>query len=664
MAREWGNRNSVAGVYWNKTQSTPFYTPDLDRPADRYQWYESFATRVTWQASARNKFNFFADVQDTCQCRTVSALGNDPASAGQYHFRPQGLYQAAWSAPSTSRLLLEAGATIVISHWPQFRAPGVQPTDIAILEQSTNFRYNAAPTYLAPRNHDRFGQRFSMSVRDGSHNFKTGFQIEQGIRDVRTEVHGDVNYRFNNGIPNQITQYATPYLQKDRMKADLGIYAQDQWTIDRLTLNLGIRYDYFNGYVPPQHVPAPPSGWLPERSYPAVHGVPAWHDLSPRMGAAYDLFGTGRTAAKVSFGRYVGKSAMAMSGANNPLEASTNSVNRPWNDIDGDYVPDCDLGNFTPNGECGVVSDVNFGQPRVTTRYTDEVLRGFGVRNFNWDLSTEVQHQIASGVSVSVGYYHNWFNNFLATDNLAVGPADYDSFCITAPVDSRLPGGGGYQVCGLFNVKLDKFGQTDNQVSLSSNFGRQIQENDFFSINLSARPASGLRIGGGLDTGRSVADNCFVIDSPQQLLNCHVVTPFSAQTQVKLNGSYALPREFAVSAVLQSLPGPQILADYAASTADVARSLGRNLAGGARNVTIPLIAPQTEFEHRIARVDLRLSKQMRLVSRLRMQLNADLYNALNGNAILSLNTAYGQQWLQPTAIVEGRMFQFSGQLSF
>src|SRR5437667_9133212 len=58
-----------------------------------------------------------------------------------------------------------------------------------------------------------------------------------------------------------------------------------------------------------------------------------------------------------------------------------------------------------------------------------------------------------SGWSITGGYYRNWFGNFLVTDNTLVTPADYDPYCVTAPTDSRLPNGGGYQVCGLYDIK-------------------------------------------------------------------------------------------------------------------------------------------------------------------------------------------------------------------
>ena len=145
--------------------------------------------------------------------------------------------------------------------WPAEMQPGVTADHISIMEQSTGMTYNAATTYNAIQDVPRFTQRFSLSYVTGSHNFKTGIQLEQSIQNLSQEVHHDVNYRFNNRIPNQITQYATPWLRKNR-KRDMGIYAQDQWAIRRLTLNYGLRFDYFYGYIPrSMSTPRPTGGY-------------------------------------------------------------------------------------------------------------------------------------------------------------------------------------------------------------------------------------------------------------------------------------------------------------------------------------------------------------------------------------------------------------------
>jgi hypothetical protein len=217
------------------------------------------------------------------------------------------------------------------------------------------------------------------------------------------------------------------------------------------------------------------------------------------------------------------------------------------------------------------------------------MIKGWGVRGYNWDLTTELQHQLADGVSVNVGYYRNWYGNRTVTDNTLVTPSDFDTFCITAPADSRLPGGGGYQVCGLADIKPAKFGQVNSVVTQSDNFGKQRLVNDYFSVSLNARLGPDLQFGGGLDTGRTVNDLCFNVDSPGAASgnlpaiysafgpavqlpgaaitingkgNCRVVTPFKGQTQIKAFGTYTLPKDFVVSLILQNTSGQPVVASY------------------------------------------------------------------------------------------------------
>jgi hypothetical protein len=409
------------------------------------------------------------------------------------------------------------------------------------------------------------------------------------------------------------------------------------------------------------------------------------------VGLGYDLFGSGRTALRTSFGRYVGKEAVSVAQQFNPVLASVTSTNRSWNDANRDFVPDCDLTNFDANGECGPIDNRNFGRLNPSAlRFDEDLVRGFAQRDYFWDYGAELHHEFRPGISFVGGYYRNWSDHFrqlprgdfgtvYAIDNVLVTRDDFQPFCVTAPLDPRLPGGGGYQVCGLYDIVPGKFGQSEELARRPGSVGNQSRVSDFFTLALNTRFGRGVELGASLDTGRTVEDKCAVSEAlpetiyeslrgnnPRSQEHCRVVTPFKGQTQIKVHGVYPLPFGFSVSGTFQNLSGVSYQANYSASSAEIAPSLGRPLAGGTRALTVPLVAPQTLFERRRSIVDLRVSRTFAVVSGVTLRLNLDVYNLLNDSAILNLNSNYGSGWLRPVTrgIAAPRLFQLGFRLTY
>ncbi|HEV2985886.1 MAG TPA: TonB-dependent receptor [Vicinamibacterales bacterium] len=676
--RNWGYDNQVAGLYYSLTPTSVHYTPDLGRPGIDDARRRKENLRLTWQIDDKNKLSLNEDHEYICVChRLISPLFSPEAT--QYGIYPlANMAWAKWTATLTNRLLVEAGLSIYPSRFVYDSQPGtLDAADISIKEQSTGFTYRSYPM-----NVNTFTQtddyKAAVSYVTGSHAFKTGFELVRGERQIYTKVNGNVNYNFLNGVPSSIVEWTTPYSNDYRLNADLGIYAQDKWTFRTLTLNLGLRYDYINSSVPASQNPT--VQFVGERDFPEVPNAPNWKDISPRLGAVYDLFGNGKTAIKITLSRYVASETTTTAALVDPLATSVNSTTRTWKDSNGNFIPDCDMTNPAANGECGALSNQGFGHTTATTIYDPALLKGFGSRGYNWETSVGIQQELLPRVAMNASYFRRSYGNFTVTNNQAVTAASFDPYCVTAPQNSLLPGSGGNQICGLYDVTPALFGKVNNLVTFAKSYGTQTDVYNGFDLAVNARLPRGAVVQGGLNVGREETSNCGVVLGDPQLANpnpfitgssptlprsqayCDIRPPF--QPQVKLLGTYPLPWDFQAAATFQSLPGPMILATQTITNAQISPSLGRNLAAGPNaTVNVDLIPPGTQYEERLYQLDLRLTKVVK-VGRTRFRANFDLGNALNASSILTINTTYGPSWLRPTAILPGRVFKFAAILDF
>jgi hypothetical protein len=678
--REWGTETTRAGTaaaFPNADPAALFYTPDTSRKAFDHTWHRSASNRLTWQLTPRNKIAAIYDYQDHEYEFNTDSVGSAPEVRSLYKEIPQFLVQATWSSPVTNRVLLEAGGTLAANDWVRHPQPEVVRGISPITELSTNFSYRASPTAAYGHNRsNNYNYRGSMSYVTGSHNFKTGIMFQNTWSWTTTEPNNPVSYSFRNGLPVSLTQFATPITYDEKVKYNIGIYAQDRWTIGRATVSLGVRGDFFNAYVEPQSLVAGP--FVPAREFPGVYDVPNWKDVSPRLGVSYDLFGNGKTAVKANIGGFPLQSGITnFTRLVNPMASTVNNVSRTWTDTNGNFAPDCDLVNRFQNGECGQVQNLNFGLNVPTTHYTDELRDGFGVRPYNWESTIGVQHELTPGVSVNVSYSRRVFTDFTTTQNVLVTNADFSPYCITVPVDPRLPGGGGNQLCGFYDVSPAKFGLSDSVIGQASEFGEQEEVYDGFDFTATARLPRSVMLAGGLVMGRSRTSSCGLtadlsllyagsatgVNAPRTEEFCDVHPPMLAN--VKFMGVYPLPFwGLQTSATLQSIPGPEITASYAATNAEIAPSLGRNLSAGANStVLLDLMPKGTLYGERMNQLDLRLSKVFR-VGNARIQGMFDLYNALNASPFLSMQNRYGPAWQTPTQVLIGRLAKFGAQIDF
>ena len=226
---------------------------------------------------------------------------------------------------------------------------------------------------------------------------------------------------------------------------------------------------------------------------PAEQGVRGFNNLSPRFGAAYDLRGDGKTSVKTYLGKYLSPATNQNRFVlTNPGGAHHDdrqpAVDRRQHRLHSPVRPD------EPGGERRVRrlarSDVR--PPRPSTNFDPGILGGWGVRPGDWQFGVSVQHEVVPRVAVEVAYDCRWWQNFAdVTDNLAVASADYDPFSIVAPVDGRLPDGGGYTISGLYDLDPSKLGETDNFVRQADDYGGHTRYNDSVDFTVNARLKTG-----------------------------------------------------------------------------------------------------------------------------------------------------------------------------
>jgi len=342
-----------------------------------------------------------------------------------------------------------------------------------------------------------------------------------------------------------------------------------------------------------------------------------------------------------------------------------------------------------------VFSNPNFGTARNSTSFDPELLQGWGIRNYNWEFGASVQREVMPRVSLDVGYYRRWYGNFLAQDDRSVAPSDFETFSITAPRDSRLPDGGGYTVSNLSILKTPAIGRpVDTYVTLVKSLPGSPERTERWNgvdVSVSARPRNGLTVQLGVSTGKTSEDYCAMAEALPEFIpldrngnrltatdyiygltpSCRFSTPFL--TQIKGFGSYMIPRlNVQVGATLQNIQGPEIRANYTLTNAIMQAALGRNLGvAGFSNTTVNVIERGSMYGERMNQLDLRVSKLVRL-ARTRTALSVNIYNMLNGNAILTQNNtlavdaagAVTSVWQRPQTVLDARFVKFSAQFDF
>ena len=712
QGRHEGYTNTIPNMFANANANNPnkwTYVPDRTRPAYQAASFAIAALRLTAQVSPRNKVSGSWDEQKPCEgaaftqdadgCRhsdsdqiicagaspTPSCSATAAPETGAYRDVGQRVQQLRWTSPFTNKLLFEAGFGTYISRWGGTPMPGQDPNLIRVVDQCTQGVAPGQPcehgianiTYRSPNWGSNwttvYNWKGSASYTLGGHNMKIGYQGSH-LGDNQTNFSNDqyLSYRLNNGVPNQFTQTINRFTRHQWVRTG-ALYAQDSYTIGRVTLQGALRYDRAWSFFPEQTVVAVP--FFPTaKTYPDTEGS-SYNDLTPRGGVAMDVFGNGKTSLKFSFGRYLEAAQNAgFFTTNNPIGRLSTSVSRTWTDANNNYVVDCNLQSQLAQSPattgsidtCGVGSP-NFGTEVVSSTLDPTLTTGWGVRTGDWQWGTSIQQEIMPRVSAEFSYQRRWLLNFSATDNRSVLSSDYDSYAIFIPTDPRLPNGGGGQLDGLYAITAAAFARpTDNFVTLADRYGTQAQTTNSISLNVTARPKFGLTMQGGFNWAGTNTDSCGLrSELPETNPNNPWCDTNSSLLRVTALGSYTVPKiDVLLATTFRSEQGQQLAANYLASGTN--STLGRPFAGPSQTITVNLIEPGTVYGDRANQLDLRVAKNLRFGGT-RTNIGLDMFNILNSNPVLTYDQTYSpttNTYLRPTSVLQPRYVKISAQFNF
>ncbi len=483
----------------------------------------------------------------------------------------------------------------------------------------------------------------SVAYVTGSHSFKAGHQFSRGYASGGVSLrNGDLLQEYRSGVPSSVLVYNSPTTRRTDLDFEHAVYAQDSWRIGRFTFNPGLRYQHFRNSIPEQRAPA--GRFVPERHFAAIPKVTDWKDVSPRVGAVYDLFGNGRTAIRASYGKYVIFDWTQRASQYNPMLVTGGSADstdrRTWTDLNRDDI--------AQENELGLSSNTTFGVRRNLV--PDPNLK----RPNSWLSSVGIEHEIARGIGASATFVRRDFRNLIWTDNLETTFDDYT--LITIP-DPR----GNGKTLPVYSLNPRKLGLV-SEIDRNSDRLKRIFEG--VDLALSTRFGNGntLLVAGAIGRTRNVT--CEVDDPNQQRFCDDTEFPIPFRPSLRVVGNYTLPYAITFSAVFQSSwanGNNQVEDSILPTNYLVTRAIVPTLTQP--QVTIRLDEPGTQYRDQINQLDVTMGRTFRS-GRAQIRPRLEIANVLNANPVRSEVTTFGPALGTVTAILPGRLVRANIQVKF
>jgi hypothetical protein len=633
------------------------------------QYIRQASVRLTWQVSPRNKLSGYFDEIDKYRGHDMQSL-QDPETASVRWFSPAyHTAQAKWTSTLSSKLLLEGGWSSNIEYYTNSYQEGIgQPrftpawfAGASRLEQDLGGRKTAA-SLQSTQSPERQNLQASLSYVTGSHHVKTGFNYTWGDFMHTVDANADLTQQYKSNstgipysVPDSVLIRNTPLAFGERLNRDFGLYIQDSWRLNRLTINGGLRWENVKAQVLAGKSPA--GRFVPERTFDEIENLPNWKNWAPRFQMVYDLFGNGKTALKYSLNRYNQQRTTGVADDYNPLDSRTATLQ--WRDVNGNDIAEGERGC---TGYPRVGCEINFAS--LASNFGFVALDEYGNYPRTWNLESglELQHELLRGLSVSGAWFRGSFYNLTTTVNRSWSLADYTPYTFYNPQTG--------EPIEVYARSAEAQRRPTRNLDTFDPERERMYES--FNFEFKARPGLGINLFGGFSLERQLDIACTAPDDPNSRRFCNDHdngVPY--RRNFVMSGTVRLPFNVNLSAALQSKQG-------ATSARSMTVSRGRTEypatcpapcpAGqvimpttvfGQTSMTVALVDGDTVFTERINQFDLKLSRTFR-AGRVTVMPTFEVYNLNNSDAIISYlgTNALTSSFLRPNSIMQPRFYGF------
>jgi hypothetical protein len=592
--------------------------------------------KLSYQMNAKNKFTaMYSRNQKNRYHRRNTPPYFVPDNAAWLQNQPGSTVIAKWIFTPSAKWVIDTGGGYTHIKFPQRYEPGVTATDISTTDTTLSTLTNAAQySYVNPTWRLAVSSTASALLKTpfGTHSVRVGGDFTHDYFAQIYLENGNLQAIYNNGVPQYAGLATTPIHQQTNLMNTLAFYGQDAWKIaNRLTLDLGIRYEYLQGYIPTQTSPSSP--WLNivqntselTRTFAAESNVPNWKYWTPRLGVSWDVTGRGKTVIKASFSKYMQGAGMNLLTNINPLQYFTNNV--PWTDTNRNGIPDY-YGPGDPRNEFN---------PAAGSGFASNYVQDPGLRRPNsWEQSVGVQHQLPWDFILSVTGWHRATSDQIGRYNASIPASGYTAVTIKNPANGQA---------------LTVYDQTAATAPLAQYhlFNTPLLNNEYrgLDVNLAKNLSHHFVLTGGLTwsryRGAITGDLNTAVDdfnNPNYNINRIGEYPsYDTPLQLKFTGIYKLPYKFELAGDFQHAVGPAVTETYTLSTAILGQALHQSQ-------TIIAVPSGPIRLSDINLTDFRIDRPIRFKERYEFKPEFDIYNLTNSAAVVSVNQSLNNSSLR------------------